>query len=246
MKKLILTGVGLLALPAALFAAGLDLSWDDCLGAGNPTTDKVFDCSGTAAYNLVIQFTSPVLLDHCNAITGYLDIQNETPGPLAPFWHFERGACQYPQGDPLGAFLLDDIRMLPTCSSNHADIWGGDGTGGIADIPAYGADYPADGRGRFLLADFRLDGQRVEAGVKYYAFHLRFSTARRGECAGCTDRVAIVLNALVLGSSDGSLPVELTTAEKMNCATINGASTSTCAATPTRSTTWGRLKAMYR
>ena len=97
-----------------------------------------------------------------------------------------------------------------------------------------------------MLADFRLQGQPVAASVNYYAFHLRFTTQHRGDCSGCTNRVAMVLNSLVLGSSDGTPPLELSIANKTNCATINGATAETCTLAPIRNTTWGWLKALYR
>jgi hypothetical protein len=77
-------------------------------------------------------------------------------------------------------------------------------------------------------------------------FHFVFNTSNRNACPGCLDKVAIVWNLAEIYPESGPT-VYLTGPDKGSvCATINGATPGTCAATPTRNTSWGMIKSLYR
>ena len=60
-------------------------------------------------------------------------------------------------------------------------------------------------------------------------------------------KVVIVWNSATLFNNEGRDPEVIVGPDKTaNCAQLNAAQVSTCAATPTRNSTWGQLKALYR
>ena len=56
MKRGLFLCMALVARSAPAFAAGLDLTWNDCAGSPNATSDKTFTCTGTVNenYDLVV------------------------------------------------------------------------------------------------------------------------------------------------------------------------------------------------
>lgn len=245
MKKLVLT-LALLALPAMSFAAGIDITWDDCIG-GTPATNKVFNCAANANYNLHFQFKLPAPIAAFVAITGFVDYQAQNPGNLQPFWRYEDGGCQMaPATD--GVAIFDDLSTAPgpQCA-NLLDLWGTDGTGGSEDISAYGVDFRRPGNGYFVLLDSRPDAIPVTAGDNYWAWRLNFRTNNRAACAGCADPGVLYWQRATLESNDGSPEVRLDNTDKLTqCVTINNAPMALCPVVPAKSTTWGQLKSIYR
>ena len=254
MKKLLLLVLASLALPVAAFAGG-DLTWKECVGSAGALNNQVFNCTGTTNINyvLIVQFKSPTGLANAVAVTAIVDLETDQGAvPLSPFWRYDAGACQRP-GAIQGVAMFDNIALVPTCdpvggTGSDLDLWDGDGSGGTEGIGAYGADFPTPGRGRFVLIDARTTPTGlVPSPANYYAFHLTFNNRHRSDCAGCTQKAALVLNKIIIESNDGTPPLELTGPDKKsNCATINGGGQALCDATPARNTTWGQLKAIYR
>ena len=248
MKKLLFLLNMMFALPVAVFAAGLDLTWNECVGMGTEANDKTFVCTGTVnqSYNLVIQFKSPVTLSAAAEVYAIIDLEIEQGVhlPLSPFWRYEPDGCQRPSAGINGVALFDDIRLLPGCAGQDADLWDGDGSAGFEGM-AYEPDFPTPGRGRFILFDARGSGIPLAAGANYYAFHLVFNNRHRVDCAGCGQKVAMFLDKMTISSTDGTPALEVVGPDKkFNCATIQGAFCFT--PDPTRIDTWGRIKAAYR
>jgi len=261
MKKLLM-GVALLALPASTaFAIGIDMQWNDCIGSASIAFNKNFTCTGTVNqnYNLVMQFKPGQDLPAFVSATAILDLQDETAGPLPPFWHYEDAGCQR-SGSSKGVAIFDvpiATDVVNGCAAQDdaaggdgrmSDPWGGDGTGGAEAIAVYIPDSPVPGRARFGLLDSSAAESPLTAGRNYYLFHLQFNNKNRTACTpGCTHKVAIVFNSVTLESDKGDPAVILFTPDKgQNCGIVNSAAASTCQATPTQNTTWGQLKAMYR
>jgi len=268
MKKF-LFGVALLALPASTaFAVGVDIQWNECIGAATDATTQTFACTGTANknYHLVFQMKVGQNMDHFVAATAIIDVGRALPpslpqGPLSPFWHYEDAGCQR-SGTIKGLAMFDNPALIipgdpiDGCvaqegDSRMSDPWGGDGSGGTEGIAVYLPDYNGqNGKGRFGLVDASGADSPLTAGVNYYLFHLTFNNRNKTAGTGCTDPMVIVFNSVTLESSDGSPAVFLFTQDKGDhCGVLftQGANDATnCAATPTRNTTWGQLKAMYR
>ena len=230
MKTLIVT-LTLLALPGAAFAQGIDLSWDDCVGTGLESSNKNFVCTGTVNqnYNLIFQFKTPQSLPNFVGMTAYVRLTNTTPGPLAPFWHYENGGCNNPAVGTKGIAFFDNIQLEPNCATNNLDPWDGDGSGGFEGIAAYGADFFGPGTAYLILGDARGSATPVDPFSNYYAFHLTFNNRNRTACAGCTQGVSLRWCAAELESNDGSPMLVLTGPDKFSdCATINGAPPALC------------------
>jgi hypothetical protein len=255
MKKLAFT-LALLALPAMAFAAGIDITWDDCIG-GTPSSAKTFNCTANANYSLHFQFKLPIGLPNFVSLTGFADYQNQSNTNLSSFWHFEQGSCnQSPSAK--GVTILDDQGSAsifapgcttPTDGGTVQNAFGDDGSGGTESVSAYGVDFRRPGNGYFVLLDYRTDGAPfpLAAGPNYWAWRLNFKTNNRAACAGCADAGIILWQRATFESNDGSPALNLDFSDKLsNCVTINGDSPTHCGIVPTRSTTWGQLKSLYR
>jgi len=257
MKKLVFT-LALAALPSMAFAAGIDLSWDDCVVGGAPQSNRTFNCAANANYNLHFQFKLPQGLPGFVSMTAYADYQNTTGTPLTSFWRYEPGSCQQTPTQK-GASIFDDLgtsslfspACLPSADGGaYEDAWGGNGAGGTETINAFGIDFRRPGNGYFVLLDYRADGLAFPlAGspANYWAFRVNFKTHNRGACAGCTDQGILLFQRLSLESNDGTPVMNLDNADKgVVCTTINGGPAGLCPTVPARSTTWGQLKSLYR
>jgi hypothetical protein len=96
--------------------------------------------------------------------------------------------------------------------------------------------------------------QDLEAAVEYYDFTLNISnqkTIGTGSCAGCNVPVCIVLNSINVvaqGNAEQRF-ISTSTAPGSNFVTWQGGGggiTGCPAATPTRRSTWGAVKTLYR
>jgi hypothetical protein len=251
MKKVLFT-LALVALPAAAFAQGIDLTWKDCVGTGNEQTNQNFTCTGTANQNylLIFQFKLPQQIDAFVGMAGYADYQNVSGLPLSPFWRYETGGCNN-TGSVKGIAMFDNIQLLPNCdpgnAGSFADPWDGDGSGGFEGIAAYGVDFRRPGNGYFVLGDARGSALTLTPLINYYAFHLTFNNRNRATCAGCTEQGVIVFQKGTLESNDGAPAVDLIAADKLTqCVTINGGPTALCGIVPAKTTSWHQLKSLYR
>jgi hypothetical protein len=246
MKKVVFT-LMLAALPATSFAAGIDITWGDCVN-GTPQTNSNFNCAANNTQILNFQFKLAAPIPNFVAISGFADYQNATGTPLSPFYRYEDGGCQIaPAVD--GLAINDDVSTAPGACSGLLDPWGGDGSGGSEDVSAYGIDFRRPGNGYFVLLDSRPDPVPLSAGPadNYWTWRLLFRTVNRAACAGCTDQGIILWQRAQLESNDGSPAVNLDNTDKLsNCVSINGGSLALCPVVPTRSTTWGQVKSLYR
>lgn len=255
MKKFLVLFLALV--PASAFAAGVDLSWNDCLGGGATSQSKTFVCTGTAnqTYNLELQLKSPVAIPAFVSLSSYLDLgptgANENV-PLAPFWHYETGGCNG------GTFKGATLSPIPAATAvecpNLAENWDLDDDGlaeGFHSVAAYGADYGRPGNGHFVLLSARGDATPIAPGVNYFGHELRLTNRNRpgspANCAGCDQAAAIVYNVARLESNDGSPAVDLSGADKFaDCALINGATPADCGIVPAQNMTWGKVKSLFR
>jgi hypothetical protein len=236
--------VAMMLFSSGAWAAGIDLSWNDCQsGSVIASTNRNFTCLGSTNqnYSLVFQFRSHVAIPAFVAFTAYVDLAPEVAGPLAAYWHYESGGCNRNPVSGIG-FSAD---VLASCTEHgYQDPWGGDGTAAIA---AYLPDYSRPGLGRMVLLVARGDRFPIQADNSYFAGNLVFNNRNRHVCFGCTQRANIVWEVGRLESEDGSPAIDLSIPDKgTNCVGINGATASNCGVLPVQSTSWGRLKAMFR
>lgn len=234
----------LLLMSSSSWAAGVDLSWNDCLlGSSTATTNRNFSCLGNVdqTYPLFVQFTSAQAIPNFAAMTLFADVAAQAQGFLVPYWHYETGGC-----NQTGLGIADEIPA--SCQSRgYQDLWGGDGSGGLAAIAAYGPDYARPGAGRLVAFVARADAVPLQASVHYYGFHLNFRNNNRHNCFGCTQLAVVIAETLVLENEDGSITINLSGADNgTDCVGINGANPSLCGALPVANLTWGALKSLYK
>jgi hypothetical protein len=252
MKKL-LFAAALLVLPAVAFASGVDVTWGDCVG-GTTTQTTTLACTGTAIQtrNLFLCFKSPISIPNSIAYTAYLNFQAaSSPAPLQPFWHYEPGGCQRLGGTSPNGVAVFDVVPASCTDIGFLDVSDGDGTGGLEALLAYGPDFPIPGRSVMITAISRGAPIPIVPDANYYMMHIAFNNRNRpgagAACAGCGEQLALVWNTILIESSDGFPPYQLSNPDKgSNCGTFFNADPGLCDATPTRNTTWGQLKALYR
>jgi hypothetical protein len=247
MKKVLFT-LALVALPAAAFAQGIDMTWKDCVGTGTEQTNQNFTCTGTANqnYQLILQFKLPGTIPNFVGLDGRVDYQNAAGTPLSPFWRYEAGGCNN-TGSVKGIAMFDNIQLLANCAAAFLDPWDGDGSGGFEGIAAYGVDFRRPGNGYFILGDARAAATQLDPAINYYAFHLVFNNRNRTACAGCTEQGVLVFQQATLESNDGSPAVVLQNPDKAGiCVTINSGPPSLCGIVPAKTTSWHQLKSLYR
>jgi hypothetical protein len=234
----------------SLAHAGIDLTWDDCVGSGSDHYNKTFVCTGTVnqMYRLPLYFKVPESLPGFVGIRMDLDFESESNAPLSPFWHFEQGGCQRPGGTaPNGISVSDNKAAGPAGCQLFADPWGEDGSQGFEGIAAYLTDYRRPGQGRFILGVASSASYALDTGVNYYACHMIFTNRYRNACAGCADRGAIRWDSAVLESNDGHPPIIIAFPEKVSdCVLVNNGDPILCGIDPVRSVSWGRVKSLYR
>lgn len=235
------------ALPAS---AQLDLSWRNCAigSTGEPfaAQNENFNCLSTSEYILYGTFRVPRGISEAIALEGTIDLTVESSSGLQPFWHFETDP-RFPRGCNASGIEIKDAKGEFGGCAEYATPWGENGEQALAGT--YYIPYPegAPNRGR-LLVDVSRKAQEpvpLDSLTNYYGFHLVFKMTNAQRCSGCNEPVVLVWNSAGILSPDGTT-FEWSGYDNGSCARINGASTSTCGATPVLNTTWGRIKSIYR
>lgn len=248
MKKIFALSALMLVLAAPASFAGLDLGWGNCITDGG-TADAALPCAGFAGADLYGEFQLDNAVGSFIALDFSLDIQTTTD-PSGDFWNFALGECND------GNLTLDDARFGQCLNSNATPCFatGAQCQNGFAWASGFGGT----NRARLVGSIFRDATAPVAlaASTSYFAFKFSFFTFSAvegggGSCVGCSDPVAIVWNSAVasglsagVGTEAQEEPIEGPGLVD-NCATANGG-TSLCSATPTKNTTWGQVKSLYR
>jgi hypothetical protein len=253
MKKLLILCVAVLAaLPASqAFAqsAGLDLTWDDCIvystaDALPPSNNKDFATTGAKLYNLFGCFKTPVDMAAFYAMDVAVDLQQDVAGPLVPWYSY--ASC------PGGVTFSGNPTAVSSCFGIQSP-WGPGGTGiAFGAILGTAENYGQPGRAHIQIAITRRSDDTVplQALKNYFAWYLQFADnlTQRTNCPGVGTPAVIVWNSATLTGQPLQVVDIHDPSDKQTaiCATINGGQLSTCAATPTRNSTWGQLKSIYR
>lgn len=230
MKKIASLVFVLMALTVgSAFAAGLDVSWDDCWGIG-ATNTKVVTCtnSGTAVQNLFLSFVVDQSIPSAGSTDAIIDVQTQ---------------------NAVGSWWLNAARFGSTTGPSSCDSWFG-----AAQKVFIGPDVRQTSSNRLRLRTIVsvVTGQEqaLAPATEYFAntFQLFFGpgTFANAECVGGAGFSAQYLRVLQPG---GAPPTEILQLEDQNaCATFRSPTGNAACpnATPTHKTTWGSIKAIYR
>ncbi|HEY6193588.1 MAG TPA: hypothetical protein VI504_00975 [Candidatus Eisenbacteria bacterium] len=233
-------------------AAGLNLHWDNCV-AGGGVQNKSFPCDDDfQTFELVAQFRLPSALNGVTGVEYVLDLA--AAGPTLPqWWHFRFDECRPNQ-------LL--VNTVVPIGVGCPDWAGGLASGGVNPIYVTGLLGPNTARiegGSFVSSANARNLTNLTAD--YFLVNLLIqtdNTTTSGSsgvaCPGCDVPVCIVFNRCLVATPN-TLGLVINTAQTQgsNFVTWQGGQGVTTflgsgcpAATPTRASTWGAVKSLYR
>jgi hypothetical protein len=243
MKKTLLITGALLALTAGMASAqsGINLSWNDCGAFG--VLQKNFACtSNSGASTAYASAIAPTQMDQFNGMAGVIDIQTNQAA-LSPWWHLEALGCRA-NATP---FISADFNFL--ANVNCLDPWGGGASGGSN----YAPNPSVPNRARFRAVCAIPGSTGITGTDEYYMFKMTITNARTvgtGSCAGCLDGACIVLNSILMtqpaGVGDFTVINPILRQHVMWQGGAGGVAGGCPQAVPTRATTWGSVKSLYR
>jgi hypothetical protein len=216
---------------AQYYYGGVELSWNDCGSSG--AKDKSSVCTtDTTALKLYGSFVAPPGLV---GVTGYrirvgaLDVGN------VPWWDYSTGGCRE------GLWSLRANAPGPGCSPIAFTL---------ASNPTF-VGYPNGGVTFGATAEF-LEPTAIPEGETFYAFTLTLRQPAPSDCDGCCIP-SCLLATLEFYQESGIVTMEgdftgAATWQGGVCGVHQGSSAiqAGCIPTPTRSSTWGSLKVLYR
>lgn len=251
MKRIALTALFLMLLAAlaalatpASHAAGINLSWDDCGAYG--VENKSFACDRNAIPGTASIIGSFVPPTGTTAIIGeevVLDVNDGWYRTIPDWWQFINvGSCRR---TALSASA--DFTAYQSC----ADYWAGLALGGAtAYLTPYRND-PSQARLLLVFATAMTNAGPVDEHLEYYAFRVTISGAKSvgtDACTGCSREMCIRFTKLTLTQPVGVGDFLIWTSDQRPWVTWQGTNlvVGCNAVIPTRNTTWGALKALYR
>jgi hypothetical protein len=227
--------------------AGINLSWDDCGAAGNELATFACNTNNGIAGILVGSFVPPSGIQNFAGIVARATLYFPGETTVPDWWRLNDGI-----GPSMPPFCRDStsVRAVPNSilGTGACAYPYGEGVRG----PPYSA-YTAPGSG--------LNRARLEVGIgtstlqalsdaqEYYAFWVVIDanhTVDSGACAGCEKSVCIELDRIQLVQDP---PDSFTLTEPINGARVGWqqAATLPCLiAVPTKNSTWGRVRSLYR
>lgn len=222
---------------------GISLGWQDCrTGDGLGALNQNFACA--ISINDLPMFPALVLAAPIDSVLSaeiVIDVEVATDS-LPSWWHMEPGGCH---SVPTG--WTASLATTSTC----ADPWGGAGSasvqGWLVGTPGGSARHA-----RLLVAVGGLPSALVtlQAGVAYSLSRIAVRSDNSLTCEGCSVPACLVFNSVLVRRLPGSTPesVVFSTPEVAgrNMVVWQAGTGADCQAVPTRRSTWGAVKALYR
>ncbi len=234
-RSLLLAAALALCATSAFAAGGVNLSWNDCGPFGLPAMTSAC-LANTGANTMVASIITPVPMPQLSGMAGVIDLQTNTAS-LNPWWAMQSTGCR-------PTALSTNFNF--TTYSNCLDPWGGVALGGMAYTYQYGQ--PNRGRIRTLCAVYPTTAS--DGVSEYYMFAVTINnenTVGAGACAGCEDGACIVLNSIEVSQPPAVGDYTVSSPLLHNYITWQSGTGSSCpGATPTRNSTWGSVKSLYR
>ena len=240
----------LVAPSPARAAQGVSLAWNHCLAQGTGVQNKQFACDvNTGAHVLVGAFTLSSAMPGVNG--AEMVLQLGSAGPSLPAWWqlFFAGSCR-------------QASLTANGNADPADVacpkWGGDqlfvglatyctSTGTCVDRPSA----TNQARIKIIEAVPTEFATPLVGSQEYFSFNLVIGNAKTvgtDACAGCETPVCIVFNSInVVAGPIVNRFISTPSSPGSNFVTWQGGAGTNCpAATPTRNSTWGGVKSLYR
>lgn len=256
MKKLLVicTAIATLALvSASAFAEGgkLYMKANACTNAAAASNVLTLDCDvnnfpppGQVFGSFMVN--GPV--SGVVAVDGILDLRFNGETSVPAFWNFQSGGCNS------SGLVLSDGRPATGCSQ-ATNLCGAGGANCDAFITAYAPGYGGPNVARLLFTLARASTDPAPAFTNLTAHYFTFlfdiyTDPFADTCAGCSTPVSFAWNQAVFYDTNAGMGGEGTPliidsddpgSDSVIC--INAA---TCDVVPTKNTTWGQLKSLYR
>jgi len=169
----------------------INLSWDDCGTFGS--LDKSFACDSSNGFpfTLVASFHPPAGIDEFVGISSQIFITSSTPS-LPDWWKHGSGQCRGTTS------LLTSVDFINEGPYSCVDPWAGRGFGAYAYDVAYQSANRARLRVQYAIPP---EDRGPLEGFEHYAYKVRFTRAKSagaGACAGCDEKMQIVLDYIQL------------------------------------------------
>ena len=241
MKKTLTIAGAILALSATLAAAdGINLSWSDCGTFGAAMNSFTCNSNSGTPFSMVASFTSPAPMPEFLGLSAQIDLTTNTPA-LPDWWKHGTGLCR-------GSAAMS-VNFDFTANVNCTDVFVGQAVGGYL----YEGGFSVPNRARLLVQCAIPLGTQgpIDDVSEYYGFRANITRTKStgtGSCPGCPDPVCVVLNEIQLIQPDQfNFNPKVTTAISRNFVTWQTATVPGCPlSTPTRNSSWGQVKSLYR
>lgn len=222
-------------------AGGISLAWQDCRAVGGAGLDnQSFGCQ--SEINDLPLHPAFVLASPIDSVISFelvIDV-DVAAAALPAWWRMDPGQCR-----------ADGWSADATPGSSCNDPWG---NGGVATVQGWLAGEPGGSprHGRLLIAAATAPGTWVtlDADVAYTAARVLLRTNRTLSCEGCSVPACLVFNSLLIRRLPGASGethfisgAEQPGFERVQWQNGSGAD---CLAVPTRRSTWGAVKSLYR
>ena len=244
MKKVSLLCTALLMLAATMaHAGGLNMSWGACTEDGG-AANKNFACTSNSGSNVLVCSFEPTLTNNgtTNGNAVIVDLQSASD-PLPAWWNVNGAgsACR-------GNVVTVNSTISPSAVNCFDEFSGGE------TIGLGGYFITATNKARIKIAGAvpQTNLASTQPGYQYFACNLVISNAKTvptSTCGGCSTPVCIVLNMIQVTAGGGALDENIVNPLTRNYVTWQGGAgiTGGCpAAVPTKNTTWGAVKSLYR
>jgi len=211
--------------------SGTNLTWDDCVGSGNESDNKLVACTNSGTFNLLCSFASPVDIPNLAAVDAFMDVK-AISGDISPWWS-ETGRWTGDATNSTGASC--GIELLSQAPS------------GPVVLVSVHTVAPNRIRVRTSIALVPGEEQAVVAGQEYYShtlqLHFRAGTADDPGCAAPACFAMVDLILIAPGAADTHIPYPLV----QNAVGWQSGFPGPCIFySPTAKNTWGQIKAIYR
>jgi hypothetical protein len=235
---------------SSALAGGVNLAWLNCLGDGG-AQNRAFACNANTGSNLLV--TSFILDADLADVSGnelVLDVLS-TSDPVPAWWEFRAPVNCRSASLGVNTVFTDNICLDWAAGQAAGGV--GSYTGDLGGADGWSIDPSVLTRHRRLKIAIAVPPTALAALVanqEYYSTNITINNAKTvgtGACAGCTDPVCIVFNSVKVTTPVAANDVVIGAPNTAGSNIVTWqAAVADCQLVPTRNTTWGAVKSLYR